>query len=118
MNLNQFPDAIHAIQCNLLQANQTLRQLQIIVDQLNGRIEYEIAFDVNLKNDAQRKARRIELMSTVEYCQAVEQFQAAKDHFNQIEIDYKLLVDRFAVAKLEKRETIAALELRAGAIYN
>lgn len=115
MHLTQFPAAIHTSQLNLLRAEQLLRPLQATVDHLTAKIEYEIAFDPELKNDAQRKARRIELSSTPDYIQAVEALQVVKDGLEAMKVNHKLLVDRFSVCKLEKCEAIIAMELRSNA---
>lgn len=117
MNLASYPKAIHASQVQQLRAEQLVRKLKEKVGQILAKIDYEIAWDTELKNDAQRKARRIELMNQAEYKDALELLQAAEDNLKESQIELELLTNQFTVAKLEKREAIAKLETRANA-YN
>lgn len=88
------------------------RHLQEIVNGLTAEIDTAIAFDSDLKNDAQRKAKRLELMSTAEYRKAVANLLMAQDERAEIEIDTNLLRNQFSVLKLQLREAIAARELQ------
>lgn len=97
----------------MLQAEQQVRLHQATVDEINGKIDYEIAFDVDLRNDAQRKARRIELCGTSEFREAAEQLQAAKDRLTELQMEHQLLHNQFTVLKLAMRESIALRELQA-----
>jgi hypothetical protein len=77
-----------------------------------AEIDTAIAFDTELRNDAQRKAKRMELMNTAEYRKAVAILQMAQDERAEIEIDLSLLRNQFSVLKLEKRDAIATRELQ------
>jgi hypothetical protein len=79
---------------------------------MTAEIDTTIAFDTELRNDAQRKARRLDLMSTAEYRKAVANLQMAQDERAEIDIDLNLLRNQFSVLKLEKREAIAIRELQ------
>lgn len=110
MHLNQFPKAIHQSQRKLLKTAQTVRRLQENLDSLTAQVDYSIAFDAELKNDAQRKARRAVLCETPEYIEAVTLLYTAKDKQAELETDHQLLLNQFTVAKLQIREAIASKE--------
>jgi hypothetical protein len=79
-----------------------------------GKIDRDIAFDPTLKNDAQRKVRRQELMETdANYFRATLDLKNAQDKRTSLDIQLQLLRNEFSVLKLERREAIAQLELQA-----
>lgn len=112
MKLIDYPAEIAEKQRQLLRIEQHIRRLQEIVNRLTAEIDTAIAFDSELKNDAQRKAKRLELMSMAEYRKAVTNLLMAQDERAEIEIDVNLLRNQFSVLKLQLRETIAARELQ------
>lgn len=112
MKLIDYPAAIAEKQRDLLQADQRIRRLQDVLNRLTAEIDTTIAFDTELKNDAQRKAKRLELMSAPDYRKAVANLQMAQDERAEIDIDLSLLRNLFSVLKLEKRDTIATRELQ------
>lgn len=112
MKLNDYPIAIAEKQRQLLQTEQHIRRLQDIINRLAAEIDTAIAFDSELKNDAQRKAKRLELMSAPDYRRAAANLQITQDEWAEIEIDLNLLRNQFSVLKLQLREAIAARELQ------
>ncbi len=112
MKLIDYPAEIAEKQRQLLRIEQHIRRLQEILNGLTAEIDTAIAFDSALKNDAQRKAKRLELMSTTEYRKAVANLLMAQDERSEIEIDTNLLRNQFSVLKLQLREAIAARELQ------
>ncbi|HEY9660922.1 MAG TPA: hypothetical protein V6C65_20905, partial [Allocoleopsis sp.] len=112
MKLLDYPAAIAEQQRKVLQADQRIRRLQDVVNHLTAEIDTAIAFDASLKNDAQRKAKRLELMSAVEYRTAVANLQIAQDQRAELDIDLALLRNQLSVLKLEKREAITMRELQ------
>lgn len=112
MKLIDYAAAIAEQQRKLLQADQRIRRFQDIVNHLTAEIDTTIAFDVSLKNDAQRKAKRLEMMNAPEYRTAVANLQIAQDQRAEIDIDLNLLRNQFSVLKLEKREAITTRELQ------
>ena len=112
MKLIDYPAAIAEKQHQLLRSEQHVRRLQEILNRLTAEIDTTIAFDIALKNDAQRKAKRIELMRSAEYRTAFANLQIAQDERAELEIDLNLLRNQFSVLKLEKRDSIAARELQ------
>lgn len=112
MKLIDYPAEIAEKQRQLLRIEQHIRRLQEIVNGITAEIDTAIAFDNDLKNDAQRKAKRLELMSMAEYRKAVANLLMAQDERAEIEIDANLLRNQFSVLKLQLREAIAARELQ------
>ncbi|WP_088892776.1 hypothetical protein [Leptolyngbya ohadii] len=112
MKLIDYPIAIAEKQHQLLRAEQHVRRLQEILNRLTAEIDTTIAFDTSLKNDAQRKARRVELMGASGYRTAYVNLQMAQDERAEFEIDLNLLRNQFGVLKLEKREAIASREMQ------
>jgi chromosome segregation ATPase len=114
IKLNQYPEAIADLQRKLLKTDQRIRQLAESVAILTAAIERQIAFDVSLKNDSQRKARRVELMeSDGDYISASIALKAAQDRRESLLIELQLLRNQFSVLKLDMREAIAVKELAA-----
>jgi hypothetical protein len=110
--LQQFPEAIADLQRRILKADQQIRQLSESVAIFSAAIDREIAFDPNLKNDAQRRARRSELMeSDGDYIEAANALKAAQDQREMLLIELQLLHNQFAVLKLGMREAIALKEM-------
>lgn len=112
MKLIDYPAEIAEKQRQLLRTEQHIRRLQEIVNRLTAEIDTAIAFDDDLKNDAQRKAKRLELMSMAEYRKAVANLLMAQDERAEIEIDANLLRNQFSVLKLQLREAISGRELQ------
>lgn len=112
MKLIEYPAEIAEKQRQLLRSEQHIRRLQDILNRLTAEIDTAIAFDSDLKNDAQRKAKRLELMRTSDYRRAIANLQIAQDEQAELEIDLNLLRNQFSVLKLQLRETIAARELQ------
>lgn len=111
MRLLDYPTSIAQKQRQLLQTEQHIRRLQDVLNRLTAEIDTSIAFDSELRNDAQRKAKRIELMKAADYRRAIANLQIAQDQRAELEIDLNLLRNQFSVLKLELRESIATREL-------
>jgi len=112
MKLFDYPTAIAQQQRQLLQTEQYIRRLQDILNHLTAAIDTSIAFDPDFKNEAQRKARRVEMMASAEYRKALGNLLIAQDKRTEIEIDLNLLRNQLSVLKLEMRETITNRELQ------
>lgn len=110
--LKEFPQAIAQVQRQLLKTDQQLRQLSESVAILTAAIERQIAFDPTLKNDAQRKARRTELMeSDRDYIAAANALKSVQDRRETLLIELQFLRNQFSVLKLDVRAAIATKEL-------
>lgn len=111
-----YPEAIARIQRQILDLDQHLIGLTESVKIFEAEIDKAIAFDVTLKNEAQRKARRIELQQTDgDYYTASRLLKETKEKRELLHIELELLRNQFAILKLEKREAITRLEVEAAA---
>ncbi|MEH2203547.1 MAG: hypothetical protein V7K53_05620 [Nostoc sp.] len=116
MQLSHYPAALgEALAEGIAQAaqraNEIDSQLMAVQHQVNrfeGNADRTAAFEMDLKNDAQRKARRFEvLLVNQEYQKAIDtQIRLTVDKANAIaHLEY--LRNQFSVAKLEARLAIA-----------
>jgi hypothetical protein len=113
MQLNEYPTAIAKLQAEVFDLDLLIDQTHATVKQIEAEIDSAIAFDQGLKNDAQRKARRQQLLD--EHPSYWEQQQFLTQHRVKREsyfIQLCLKRNEFSVLKLEKREAIARLELQ------
>lgn len=113
MRLIDYPDAIAQKQRQLLQTEQQIRRLQEALNNITAAIDTTIAFDTTLRNDAQRKARRTEMLHKAEFRNALNNLQLAQDRRTEIEIDLNLLRNQFAVRMLELRESVIHRETQS-----
>jgi hypothetical protein len=114
LQLNQYPDEIADLQRQILRADRQIRQLSESATILITAIDRQIAFDTSLKNDAQRKAKRIELMeSDSDYITASIALRAAQDRRESLLIELQLLRNQFSILKLDRQEAIATKQLAA-----
>lgn len=112
MRLLDYPAAIAQKQRELLRTEQHVRRLQDVLDRLTAEIDTTIAFNPDLRNDAQRKAKRLEMMAAADYRKAAANLQIAQDQHAELEIDLNLLRNQFSVLKLEIRESLASREMQ------
>ncbi|MEH2299015.1 MAG: hypothetical protein V7K88_08210 [Nostoc sp.] len=116
MQLSHYPAALgEALAEGIAQAaqraNEIDSQLMAVQHQVNrfeGNADRTAAFEMDLKNDAQRKARRFEvLLVNQEYQKSIDtQIRLTVDKANAItHLEY--LRNQFSVAKLEARLAIA-----------
>ncbi len=107
MKLHQYPAAIAAATEAVNQLDQDLGELRQLLAAREGQADLIVAFE-ELKNDAQRKARRFEILQLDEQylaCQSklLELTTAKANAFAYLE----QLRNQFSVAKLEARWAIA-----------
>ncbi len=110
MSLNQFPLKIAEAETKVLNLD---RQVTIYKEQLSfmdGEIETAIALNKELKNEQQRKTKRLELKQEPDYLQAKASLTEATEKRDREVIQLNLLRNQFSVAKLEARQAIANLE--------
>lgn len=112
MQLFEFPSAIANLQHVVRVAKHTRDMAESRLTSLKSRAEYAVAFDSDLKNDAQRKAKLAELMGTTDIEQAQIAFEAMQATVTEAEIELGLLLNEFGVAKLMERRAIATIEMQ------
>lgn len=108
MQLSNYPSVIvQAAQ----RANEIDSQLMAVQQQINrfeGNADRVAAFELDLKNDAQRKARRFEvLLVNQEYQKAMDTLMRLTSEKANAIAHLEYLRNQFSVAKLEARLAIA-----------
>lgn len=116
LTLSEYPQAIAQLQRQMVQLETQIKSLKEIVGYSLNEIDRRIAFDDTLKNDAQRKAKRSQLLETDgDYISAAAQLRQQEIVRDNLAIELELMRSTFSVLKLERRAAIATLELHATA---
>ena len=106
--LNHYPAAIAQAAQRVNEIDSQLMAVQHQINRFEGNADRSAAFDIDLKNDAQRKARRFEvLLVNQEYQKAMDTLiQLTTEKANALaHLEY--LRNQFSVAKLQARLAIA-----------
>lgn len=115
MKLNEYPEAIASLRLKLAHLETELSQQQETAKFLEASIEFQVASDASLKNESQRKARKLELLqSNPDYFRENNKYRDLKLKHKILEIDLLLKIDEFAIAKLEERRAIIEMEQSLG----
>ncbi|MDZ8241956.1 MAG: hypothetical protein RMY29_026500 [Nostoc sp. CreGUA01] len=108
MQLSHYPAAIAQAAQRANEIDSQLMAVQHQINRFEGNADRVAAFEMDLKNDAQRKARRFEvLLVNQEYQKAMDTLiRLTGEKANAIgHLEY--LRNQFSVAKLEARLAIA-----------
>lgn len=108
MKLSQYPAAIAQAAQKLNSLDSQIAAIELLINRLEGNADKVAAFEADLKNENQRKARRFEVLQTnLEYQRAIDSLlQLNSEKANAItHLEY--LRNQFSVAKLEARLAIA-----------
>ena len=114
--LTDFPEAIAFYMRELLSIEDQITPIKDELTELESEFDATVAFDCELRNDTQRKARRSELQA--KHCWYQELSAMLKNLTHQKQetlIHLELRRNQFTVAKLEARSAIALAEERASA---
>jgi phosphopantetheine adenylyltransferase len=105
--MNQYPAAIAQAAQAVNEIDHRINEVKQHLNKLDGNAEMVVAFDINLKNDNQRKARRFEVL------QVNPEFDQATKTLNRLTTDranamamLEQLRNEFAVAKLAAQTTM------------
>ena len=108
MQLSHYPSAIAQAAQRVNEIDSQLMAVQQHLNRVEGNADRVVAFEPDLKNDNQRKARRFEvLLTNQEYQKAVDtSIRLTAEKANALaHLEY--LRNQFSVAKLEARLAIA-----------
>jgi len=107
LSLSQYPGAIAQAAQAVNDIEYQLNEARQHLARLEGNADRVVAFEVNLKNDNQRRARRFEVL------QANLEYRHANDALNRLNTEkanatarLEHLRNEFSVAKLETRLAI------------
>jgi outer membrane lipoprotein-sorting protein len=108
MQLSHYPAAIAQAAERVNEIDSQLLAVQQVIHRLEGNAERVAAFEPELKNDSQRKARRFEvLLIDQEYQKAVDTSMRLTSEKANALAHLEYLRNQFSVAKLEARLAIA-----------
>jgi hypothetical protein len=108
MQLSHYPGAIAQAAQRVNEIDSQLMAVQQQINRFEGNADHVAAFEIDLKNDAQRKSRRFEvLLVNQEYQKSIDMLiQLTAEKANALaHLEY--LRNQFSVAKLEARLAIA-----------
>jgi predicted metalloenzyme YecM len=109
--LIEYPKDIADVQKRAMRLDRRIRKTQRLLDARNYEIEQAIADHPELKNDQQRRAKRLEQMQDPEYIALSEAIADATDRKTRLEIDLGQLRNEFSILKLQYRDEIVSKEV-------
>jgi hypothetical protein len=108
MELNHYPGAIAQAAQRVNELDSEIIAVQQLLNRVEGNADSRSAFDIDLKNDLQRKARRFEvLLIDKEYQTAINTLMRLTAEKANALAHLEYLRNQFSVAKLETRRAIA-----------
>ena len=108
MQLSHYPSAIASSTQRVNEIDSQIMAVEILINREEGNADRISAFDSDLKNDAQRKGRRFEILLTnQEYQTAVNTLMRLNAEKANALAHLEYLRNSFSVAKLEARSAIA-----------
>jgi len=108
MELNHYPGAIAQAAQRVNEVDSEIMAVQQLLNRVEGNADSRSAFDADLKNDLQRKARRFEVLLTDrEYQTATNTLMRLTAEKANALAHLEYLRNQFSVAKLETRRAIA-----------
>lgn len=108
MQLSHYPGAIAEAAQRVNELDSEIMAVQQLLDRVEGNADRVSAFDIDLKNDAQRRSRRFEVLLTDrEYQTATNTLMRLTAEKANALAHLEYLRNQFSVAKLETRRAIA-----------
>ncbi|HEY9877920.1 MAG TPA: hypothetical protein V6D29_05655 [Leptolyngbyaceae cyanobacterium] len=109
-NLSDYPHAIARVRTAIARLDREIAELEHAIELIEVKLDTWIANASDLKNDAQRRAKRGELrINDINLNVKQDLLQTAKEKRTKEEIKLELLRSMFSVAKLQARYEIAAI---------
>jgi len=108
MKLSQYPAAIAQASQAVNDLDAQVAAVQLLINRIEGNADKIAAFESDLKNDSQRKARRFEVLQiNLEYQMALDKLIHVNAERGNAIAHLEYLRNQFSVAKLEARLAIA-----------
>jgi hypothetical protein len=108
LSLSQYPEAIAQAAQAVNEIEYRLSEARLHLAHLEGNADKIVAFEANLKNDNQRKARRFEILQmNLEYKHALDAINRISTEKANAVARLEHLRNEFSVAKLDKQMAIA-----------
>jgi hypothetical protein len=104
MKLNQYPAAIALAAQRVNEIDSQIASIHLLINRLEGNADKIAAFEVDLKNDNQRKARRFDVLATnIEYQRSLDSLIQLNSEKANAVAHLEYMRNQFSVAKLEAR---------------
>lgn len=111
MDIKDFPTEIKNVRTKILKLDSKLEDAKNELNMLDLNIELVIKTE-GLKNDQERKTRRLELkLINDTYKKAESSLKKLERQKEGLEIDLEFLINEFTVAKLMVRDSIVKSEI-------
>lgn len=111
MKLEKYPLQIAHLAKELLKLQSEQRRVTESLALIDNQIDRAIAFDTDLKNDAQRKAKAKELREeSSQRAELSAQLQELGDRIRLLEIDIEYYRNEYRLRTLLLRQEVARLE--------
>lgn len=108
LSLGQYPAAIAKVSNQILAIDEQIQEFKMRGEAIESGIELVVAFDAELKNDSQRKAKKLQgLQASTHYQQAITALSRLGNDRTDLVNQLEQLRGEFSVAKLEFRAAIA-----------
>ena len=112
MELRDYPELIAEKELAILREERHLNIDRSALEQAVSEIDRQVAFDDGLKNDYQRRARKQELLTSLDwYANLNERIQRADGEIRRLGIELGLLRNQFSIERLLLRERVALAEV-------
>ncbi|MBD1920710.1 hypothetical protein H6F77_06385 [Microcoleus sp. FACHB-831] len=104
MKLNQYPAAIALAAQRVNEIDSQIASIHLLINRLEGNADKIAAFEVDLKNENQRKARRFDVLATnIEYQRSLDSLIQLNSEKANAVVHLEYMRNQFSVAKLEAR---------------
>lgn len=114
LELRDYPELIAEKELAVLRLERQRDRDKNSLESAINAIDREVAFDENLKNDHQRRARRHEILTSQAWHEELtERIDRTEAEIRKAVIELNLLRNQFSIEKLLLRERVALSELAA-----
>lgn len=111
LKLEKYPIQIAELSKELVKVQNQQRRLSETLALIDNQIDRAIAFDTDLKNDSQRKAKAKELREeSSQRAELLTQLQELSDRIRLLEIDIEYYRNEYRLQTLLLRQEVARLE--------
>ena len=106
--IEEYPALIAQAARTLNQVEAFLSQHRAEIAQVEAMADCKVAFDPDLKNEQQRKARRAEILGSSVYSKLCDLAEATQQQRAEILVTLEQLRGEFSVARLQAKADLAA----------
>ena len=112
LDLRDYPELIAEKELALLRLDRQVNRDRSSLDLAVNEIERDVAFDENLKNDHQRRAKKHEMLTSQPWHEELtDRIDQTEAEIRRLTIELNLLRNQFSLEKLLLRERVALAEI-------